>query len=80
MLICGHQAAAREINKSMSGKPAMFREREGKKVIELARKAGAKSVEFRYGEVTAIVRLDEADAPGVAPERNEWLTDDAPQA
>ena len=43
----------------MSGKPALFREREGKKVIELAKKAGARSVEFRYGDVTAIVRLSD---------------------
>jgi hypothetical protein len=43
----------------MSGVPAKFRVREGKKVIEVARKAGAKEVEFRYGEVTAIVRLSD---------------------
>jgi hypothetical protein len=35
----------------------MFREREGKKVIEVAKNAGAKSVEFHYGGVTAIVHL-----------------------
>jgi hypothetical protein len=42
----------------MSGTPALFREREGKRVIEVAKRAGAKEVEFRYGEVTAIVRLN----------------------
>jgi hypothetical protein len=60
---------------SVSGKPALFREREGKKVIQLAKKAGAKSVEFRYGEVTAIVRLAETDERPVA-EANEWLSGD----
>ena len=64
----------------MSGPPAKFREREGKKVIEVAKKAGAKSVEFRYGEVTAIIRLAEsADAP-IAPDANEWTVDDPHKA
>jgi hypothetical protein len=56
----------------MSGVPAKFRVREGKKVIEVARKAGAKEVEFRYGEVTAIVRLAESDGKPVA--ENEQIT------
>ena len=65
----------------MSGRPAQFREREGKKVIEVAKKAGAKSVEFRYGEVTAIVRLGESEKPVASvAEGNEWLVDDAHQA
>ena len=68
------------MSKLMSGTPAKFREREGKKVVEVAKKAGAKSVEFRYGEVTAIIRLVEsADAP-IAPDANEWLTDDSHSA
>jgi hypothetical protein len=63
----------------MSGKPAMFREREGKRVIALAKRAGAREVEFRYGDVTAIVRLDESDEKDAAPSDvvNEWLINGA---
>jgi hypothetical protein len=57
----------------MSGKAAMFREREGKKVIALAKKAGAKAVEFRYGDVTAIVRLEEAAEKSVEAEEQITL-------
>jgi hypothetical protein len=53
----------------MSGTPAKFREREGKKVIEVAKKVGAKEVEFRYGEVTAIVRLAEEQRPVASEEQ-----------
>jgi hypothetical protein len=54
----------------MSNRAALFRQREGKRVLELAKKAGAKAVEFRYGEVIAIVRLTESDEAPVDP--NEW--------
>jgi len=57
----------------MSGRPALFREREGKKVIELAKRVGAKEVEFRYGDVTAIVRLDESGEKSVEPEEQITL-------
>jgi hypothetical protein len=50
----------------------MFREREGKRIIALAKRAGAKEVEFRYGEVTAIVRLDESADESV--EAKEQIT------
>jgi hypothetical protein len=57
----------------VSGRPAQFREREGKKVIEVAKKAGAKSVEFRYGGVTAIVRLTDATEAPLAPDEDFTL-------
>jgi len=63
----------------MSGKPALIREREAKKVIQVAKQAGAKEVEFRYGEVTAIVRLGKSEKPA-ASQSNEWLAGDAHQA
>jgi len=59
----------------MSNMPALFREREGKKVLEVAKKAGAKLVEFRFGGVTAIIHLTESAEMPVA-NTNEWLTDD----
>jgi hypothetical protein len=57
----------------------MFREREGKKVIEVAKNAGAKSVEFSlrrgYGDCSS-----SESAEGAVAIANEWLTDDAPAA
>jgi hypothetical protein len=62
----------------------MFREREGKRILALAKKAGAKVVEFEYRPdgVKATIRLDHTSAEmAEEPERNEWLEgDDAHQA
>jgi glutamine phosphoribosylpyrophosphate amidotransferase len=41
----------------MGGRPALIRQRDLKQVINAARKAGAKEVELRIGDVPAIIRL-----------------------
>jgi len=43
----------------MSGRPAEIRQRDSKQIINAAKKAGAKSVEFRIGTVPVIVHLAE---------------------
>jgi hypothetical protein len=74
------QSRAKETNKVMSGRPAVIRQRDSKQIINAAKKAGAKSVEFRYGEVTAIIRLAESSDAPIAPDANEWAVDDAHKA
>ena len=64
----------------MSGRPALIRQRDCKQIINAAKKAGAKGVEFRIGPVPVIVHLD-ASLPDAADNNtNEWLTDDADKA
>jgi hypothetical protein len=55
----------------------MFREREVKKIIAVAKKAGAKEVEIDWEGVKATIRLNGSSASPDAVERNEWLADDA---
>jgi hypothetical protein len=43
----------------MSGRPALIRQRDSKQIINAAKKAGAKKVEFRIGTVPVIVHLAE---------------------
>jgi glutamine phosphoribosylpyrophosphate amidotransferase len=43
----------------MSGRPAVIRQRDSKQIINAAKKAGAKRVEFRIGNVPVIVHLRE---------------------
>jgi hypothetical protein len=50
-------AAVKETNKVMSGRPALIRD--CKQIINAAKKAGAKGVEFRIGNVPVIVHLSE---------------------
>jgi hypothetical protein len=65
----------------MSGRPALIRQRDCKQIINAAKKAGAKGVEFRIGPVPVIVHLDASDVPDAADNNtNEWLTDDADKA
>ena len=45
----------------MSGRPALIRQRDSKQIINAAKKAGAKRVEFRIGTVPVIVHLNEPD-------------------
>jgi hypothetical protein len=45
----------------MSGRPALIRQRDSKQIINAAKKAGAKRVEFRIGPVPVIVHLTESD-------------------
>ena len=45
----------------MSGRPAVIRQRDSKQIINAAKKAGAKRVEFRIGDVPVIVHLTEPD-------------------
>jgi hypothetical protein len=59
----------------MSGRPELFREREGKKVLALAKKVGAKAVEFEYDGVKATIRLDESPTSAeMAAESDEQIT------
>jgi hypothetical protein len=48
----------------------MFREREVKKIIAVAKKAGAKEVEIDWEGVKATIRLD--DSEKAAAVANEW--------
>ena len=50
----------------MSGKPALIRQRDCKQIINAAKKAGAKEVEFRVGTVPVIVHLVESDEKPIA--------------
>jgi len=45
----------------MSGRPALIRQRDCKQIINAAKKAGAKGVEFRIGAIPVIVHLTEPD-------------------
>jgi len=53
----------------MSGRPALIRQREAKQIIQAAKKAGAKDVIVRIGEVSLTINL--ADDKPIAPETNE---------
>jgi hypothetical protein len=55
----------------MSGRPALIRQREAKQIIQAAKKAGAKDVTVKIGEVSLTVHLadDKSDTP---PDENEW--------
>jgi len=55
----------------MSGRPALIRQREAKQIIAAAKKAGAKEVEVRIGEVSVIIHL--ADQKPVAEEEQITL-------
>ena len=57
---------AKETNKVMSGRPAVIRQRDSKQIINAAKKAGAKRVEFRIGTVPVIVHLVESDEKPIA--------------
>jgi len=50
----------------MSGRPALIRQRDSKQIINAAKKAGAKRVEFRIGTVPVIVHLVELDEKPIA--------------
>jgi hypothetical protein len=50
----------------MSGKPALIRQREAKQIIAAAKKAGAKDVTVKIGEVSLTVHL--ADDKAIAEE------------
>jgi hypothetical protein len=52
----------------MSGRPAVIRQRDSKQIISAARKAGAKRVEFRIGDVPVIVHLDAPDSDATLPD------------
>ena len=52
----------------MSGRPALIRQREAKQIIEAAKKAGAKEVEVRIGEVSVIVHLSAFGRKSVEPQ------------
>ena len=56
----------------MSGRPAEIRQRECKQIINAAKKAGAKGVEFRIGNVPVIVHLTEPDHTPAA--KDEQIT------
>jgi hypothetical protein len=43
----------------MSGRPALIRQREVKQIIGAAKKAGAKNVEVKIGEVSLTIHLDD---------------------
>lgn len=43
----------------MSGRPALIRRREAKQIIQAAKKAGAKDVTVKIGEVSWTVHLDD---------------------
>lgn len=45
------------LTKTMSGRPAIIRQREAKQIISAATKVGAKKVEFLVGAVPVIVHL-----------------------
>ena len=64
----------------MSGRPALIRQRDSKQIINAAKKAGAKRVEFRIGDVPVIVHLTECSDDKPVANVNEWLGDDADQA
>jgi hypothetical protein len=56
----------------MSGRPAVIRQRDSKQIINAAKKAGAKRVEFRIGDVPVIVHLTEPDDTPAA--KDEQIT------
>ena len=56
----------------MSGRPAVIRQRDSKQIIKAAKKAGAKRVEFRIGDVPVIVHLTEPDHTPAA--KDEQIT------
>jgi hypothetical protein len=47
----------------MSGRPALIRQREAKQIIQAAKKAGAKDVTVRIGEVSLTINLADEKAP-----------------
>jgi hypothetical protein len=56
----------------MSGRPALIRQRDSKQIISAAKKAGARRVEFRIGDVPVIVHLIESDETPAA--KDEKIT------
>jgi hypothetical protein len=56
----------------MSGRPALIRQRDSKQIINAAKNAGAKRVEFRIGNVPVIVHLTESDETPAA--KDEKIT------
>jgi hypothetical protein len=56
----------------MTGRPAVIRQRDSKPIINAAKKAGAKRVEFRIGDVPVIVHLTELDQSPAA--KDEQIT------
>jgi hypothetical protein len=57
--------------RAMSGRPALIRQREVKQIIGAAKKAGAKDVTVRIGEVSLTINL--ADDKAVAEEEQITL-------
>jgi hypothetical protein len=57
--------------KLMNRKPALIRQCEARRIIQAAKKAGAKDVTVKIGEVSWTVHLadDKSDTP---PDENEW--------
>ena len=56
----------------MSGRPAVLRQLEAKKIIAAAKLAGAKDVTVKVGEVSWTIHL--ADDKPIATETNEEVT------
>ena len=56
----------------MSGRPAVIRQRDSKQIINAAKNAGAKRVEFRIADVPVIVHLTEPDDTPAA--KDEQIT------
>ena len=54
----------------MSGRPALIRQRDSKQIINAAKKAGAKRVEFRIGAVPVIVHLADNETADNADDNN----------
>jgi hypothetical protein len=68
-------------NKSMSGRPALVRERELNKALSAALKVGAKEVRVDLGGgVSITIPLPTADENVASAENNEWLAGDPHQA
>jgi hypothetical protein len=56
----------------MRRKPALIRQCEARRIIAAAKKAGAKDVEVKIGEVSVIVHLDD-DKPSVQEDEEVTL-------
>jgi hypothetical protein len=63
LLRCRFRGAAQPITlferQSMSGRPALIRQRETKQIIAAAKKVGAPKVEVKIGEVAVIIHLND---------------------
>lgn len=61
----------------MPRRPATVLQADVARVIRAARQAGARSVEIAIGGAVAVIRLDEAPPPPLAPRAGDTV-DDAP--